>query len=116
MTNKKNKKILVAEDEKPLSKAIVLKLEKEGYDVVVANDGLLVKEELVNNKFDLILMDLMMPYHDGFTLLEEMKKNKNKVPIIVLSSLGQDEDIRRAKDAGAKEYFIKSNVKLSDVI
>ena len=81
------KKILIAEDEKPMSHALDLKLSKEGFSVVVANDGEATVEALAKDKFDLVLLDLMMPKLDGFKVLETMQANKNRTPVIVSSNL-----------------------------
>lgn len=116
MTNELAKKILIAEDEKPLARALMLKLQNEGFDADMALDGEVVKEKLASGNYDLILMDLMMPHHDGFSLLHEMQEMGNVTPVVVLSNLGQEEDRKRAKEAGAREYFVKADTKLSDVV
>ena len=57
-----------------------------------------------------------MPNKDGFAVLEELKKKGSKIPVIVTSNLSQDEDAKRAKSLGAKDYFIKSNTPIKDII
>lgn len=110
------KKILVADDEKPLAKALELKLKKENYDVSVASNGEEAIELLSKNKFDLALIDLIMPKKDGFAVLEEMQKRKIKIKIAVLSNLAQEEDVNRVKKLGADDYFVKANTPLSDIV
>ena len=110
------KKILIAEDEKPMAQALVLKLNSEGYNTKAVYDGVEALAELVKNKYDLVLLDLMMPRKDGFAVLEEMKKKEINVPVIVASNLSQEEDFSRAKKMGAKDYFIKSNTSISEVV
>jgi DNA-binding response OmpR family regulator len=110
------KKLLVAEDEKSLAKAMQLKLTKAGFNVTVVSNGEEVLAELEKNKFDLIIMDLIMPKKDGFSTLEALKEKGNKTPIVVTSNLGQEEDIKRVKTLGAVEYIIKSNTSLSGII
>lgn len=61
----------------------------------------------------MILLDLIMPHMDGFAFMEQLKK---KSPVIVLSNLGQDEDKERAKKLGAKDYFVKSNTPITEII
>lgn len=110
------KKILIAEDERPLARALSLKLTSAGFAVDVAYEGATVHEKVMNEKYSLILMDLMMPKHDGFALMEEAKKNGIKTPIVVISNLGQESDVERAMEAGAKEYFVKSETPLSTIV
>ena len=115
-TSGATKRILVVEDEKPLSHALKLKLSHEGYDVVVAGDG----EEGISladkGAFDLILIDIIMPKMDGFTMLRQLKDAGNKTTIIVLSNLGQQEDIDKAKELGVADYMVKSNTPISRIV
>jgi len=112
------KKILVVEDDKFLASAYRLKLTKAGFAPVIAGDGNealeLVKKELP----DCILLDLVMPGKDGFTVLEELKKDERtkRIPVIVASNLGQKEDTDRAMKLGAVEFVIKSNMSLEELI
>jgi DNA-binding response OmpR family regulator len=118
-SSKKPRNILVAEDEKPMSKALELKLTGSGYGVHVAQNGEEALEALASKElgpFDILLLDLVMPVKDGFEVLDELKKKKNKIPIIVLSNLGQEEDEDRVRELGAKEYFIKSNTSLAEIV
>ena len=110
------KKILIVEDEEPMARALVLKLEKEGYEAKSVEDGSKALEVLDKEKFDLILLDLMMPKLDGFGVLEEIKKRNIKVPVIVSSNLSQDSDFKKAKELGAKDFFVKSDTPLVQVI
>lgn len=114
MTNS-SKKILVAEDEKPLAKALQLKLEKEGFSVVVVNDGA-AAIELLEEKFDAILLDLVMPKDDGFDVLKAAKEKKIKTPIVVLTNLSQESDINLAKSMGAIACYVKSDTPIADII
>lgn len=110
------KRILIAEDEKPLARAISLKLENEGFITEVLYSGEGVEEKIMAEKFDLIVMDLMMPKLDGFSILEILKNEGNKIPVIVMSNLSQDTDHTRAINAGAITYFVKSDIKLSELV
>lgn len=110
---KAGKKVLIVEDERPLSHALELKFSHEGYDVVIATDGAEALKIANTTKFSAILLDLIMPNMDGFTFMEQLKK---KSPIIVLSNLGQDEDKARAKELGAIGYFVKSNTPITEII
>ena len=110
------KKILIAEDEKPMARALELKLNKSGYEAKAVYDGEQAIAELEANKYDLMLLDLMMPKLDGFGVLGVMKEKKIKVPVIVSTNLSQEGDIEKAKVLGAKDYFVKSDTPITGVI
>ncbi|MFH1946865.1 MAG: response regulator, partial [Candidatus Magasanikbacteria bacterium] len=110
------KKILIVEDEKPMSRALVLKLNNSGYEAKPAYDGQEALDILTKEKFDLILLDLMMPRVDGFGVLEEMKKRSDNTPVICSTNLSQPSDIDRTKALGVKDYFVKSDTPISEVI
>lgn len=113
---KGKKRILIIEDEKPLAHALELKLTREGYDVAVATTGTEGEKQALSGAFDAILLDLILPEVDGFAILKEIKEHKAKTVVIILSNLGQDEDRRKAAEFGAKQYLVKSNVPLADII
>src|SRR3989344_3357403 len=107
------KKILIVDDEKPMARALELKLQHSGFETKVVNQGAEALDSLEKDKIDLVLLDLMMPTPDGFQVLESLQKKKNTVPIIVTSNLSQLEDEKRALALGAEHYFVKSNTPLS---
>lgn len=109
------KKILIVEDEKPLSYALELKLQAAGFETVTARNGEEALTALGAGGFDLVLTDLMMPKKDGFSVLEELKKQKSAVPVFVMSNLGQEEDMKRATALGAREYIAKSTTPLKEI-
>lgn len=110
------KKLLIAEDERAIARALKLKLNKSGFEVELANNGEEALTMLKDKKFDLLLLDIMMPKVDGFSVMEEMKKRKDKTPIIVLSNLSQEDDAKRAEELGAVDFVIKSNTPLTEII
>lgn len=110
------KRILIIEDEKPLAHALELKMTHEGYETVVANTGEMGMKEATTGKYDLILLDLILPGMDGFSILEQLRSKKAKTVVIILSNLGQDEDRKKASELGAKNYLVKSNVPLADIV
>ena len=110
------KTILVVEDEKPIARALTLKLEKAGFNVITTFDGLEALNVLETEKVDLILLDLIMPIMDGFTILEKIKEKNMKVKIFVTSNLGQQSDIDKAKKLGVKKFFVKSDISISEII
>ena len=115
---KKVKHILIAEDEEAYSRVLKYKLEDEGFTVSTAINGVEALKGAQNKKPDLLLLDLIMPVMDGFEVLEKWSKDAvlKKIPVIVLSNLGQEKDIKRTTALGAKDYFIKSDVDLVKVV
>lgn len=110
------KRILIAEDEKPMANALSLKLRSVGFETTLVYDGESALSAARESPYDLILLDLVMPKKDGFFVLAELKKLKIATPVIVSSNLSQEEDIRRAKELGARDYFIKSDTSLAQVV
>ena len=103
------KKILIAEDEKPLATVLNLKLKSSGFETKVVYNGEDALAALQDTHYDLLLIDIMMPKRDGFSVLESLAKAKDAPPIFVMSNLGQQEDIARVKTLGAKDYIIKAD-------
>ena len=110
------KKILIVEDEKPLAKALVLKLTNSGYQAKAVYDGGEALEILKQEHFDLIILDLMMPKKDGFAVLKELQPLRLNTKIVVTSNLSQEEDFKKAKELGATELFIKSEIALAAIV
>ena len=111
-----HKKILIVEDEKPLSKALQLKLSSSGFEVEVAFNGEEGLEKMKAQPYGLVLLDLVMPVLDGFGVLEFMHAQKMTTPVIVLSNLGQESDREKATNLGAIDLFVKSNTPLSELV
>lgn len=112
------KKILVAEDDTFLASAYRVKLAKAGFEPIIARDGNEALEAVKKELPDCILLDLVMPVKDGFSVLEALKKDEKtkKIPVIVASNLGQKEDMDRAMSLGASAFVIKSNMSLEELI
>jgi DNA-binding response OmpR family regulator len=117
---KHSKKILVVEDDQLLLDLCCKKLQKEGFDVDIAIDGNTALEKIISNKPDLILLDLVLPGIDGFEILKKVREDSNdkikKIPIIILSNLGQESDIEKGKKLGATDYFIKASVTTEEIV
>lgn len=111
-----NRRIIIAEDEKPLAMAIQMKLKKEGLEADVVSNGEELLEHLEKNHYDLIVTDLVMPKLDGFKVLEECQRKGITTPIIVTSNLSQDEDRKKALTLGAREYLVKSNTPIAEIV
>ncbi len=110
-------KILIVEDDEFLRSLTAKRLEKEDYTVVAAVDGESALVTAAQEKPNLIFLDLLLPGLDGFEVLSKLKANAElkDVPVVIFSNLGQKEDIERAKQLGASEFFIKANFTLDDV-
>lgn len=106
------KKILVVEDDSMVAKAYKSKLTRLGYDVVMAGDGEEAIVVLRDYQPDAVLLDLVLPKKDGFEVLAEVKANPawKRIPVLVVSNLGQDENIKKAMNLGAVGYVIKTDV------
>ena len=110
------KKILIVEDERPMAKALDLKLTHAGYAVVATHNGEECLVAIEKEHFDLILLDIVMPKLDGFGVLEILKEKGNKTPVIMMTNLSQEEDIKKAKALGARDYCVKSNTPIADFV
>jgi DNA-binding response OmpR family regulator len=101
-------KILVAEDEPLMLMAIEAKLRKDGFEVVGTRDGREALKAFENDTPDLIITDILMPYTSGLELIGIVKSNSAKrIPIIVLSALGQEETVMEAFQLGADDFLTK---------
>lgn len=105
-------KILVIEDDKFLRKVIEKKLLGEGHKIVEALDGESGVQAAQEQNPDLILLDLVLPEMDGFETLKRIKKDKKtfKIPVIILSNLGEKENINKGLKLGAVDYLIKAKL------
>jgi DNA-binding response OmpR family regulator len=112
------KKILVIEDDKFLRKLLIDRLAEEGYFVDGAIDGEEGIKKAKAEEFNLILLDLILPGMDGFEVLSIFKKEKNleKIPVLILSNLGQKEEIEKGLKLGAVDYIIKAHFTLDEIV
>lgn len=103
-------KILLVEDDAFFQKFYKFKLAEAGFEVFVGADGLQGLEVLKTQTPDIILLDLIMPNMDGFEFMENLAKlpDKKNIPVLVFSTLSQDQDVQRAKSLGAVDYCNKS--------
>lgn len=112
------KKILLIEDDIYLLKIYGNKLRNSNFEVLLATTGEEGLHKILSEKPDLVLLDLILPGKDGFQVLEEMKKYNliEKIPVIILSNLGQRPDIKRGLELGAVDYLVKANISLMKVV
>ena len=103
------KKILVCDDEPYILMALTDAVEMEGYECVTAINGKEALQKARETLPDLIMLDIMMPYMDGFEVCRELKADAatRDIPIIMLTAKSQQVDIQRGKDAGADDYITK---------
>ena len=116
--NKFKSKILLVEDDKMLADMYVTKFSKEGIQIMKAEDGAKGLEIARKEKPDLILLDIIMPKLDGFAVLKELKKDPSmgNTHILLLTNLGQSEDVEKGKELGADDYFIKANHTPAEIV
>jgi CheY-like chemotaxis protein len=102
--------ILLVEDDVFFQKFYATKVKEAGYEVQVAGDGEEALVKLQTFKPDLILLDIIMPKKDGFEVLKSLSLNEHlkSIPVLVFSTLGQEQDIEKAKQLGARDYVNKS--------
>lgn len=112
--------VLLVEDDSFLRDISSRKLTKEGFTVYEAVDGEQAVLGASKVKPDIILLDIILPIYDGFQILEKIRANPNpevnKTPIIMLSNLGQDNDIKRAMDMGANDYLVKAHFTTEEIV
>ena len=99
--------ILLVEDEIKLGKAIQDELVRQGYEVEVATNGKEAEKMFKKQAFSLVLLDINLPYKDGFALCREFRKHNQKVPIVMLTAAGQISDKVTAFELGADDYIVK---------
>ncbi len=104
---KKKLKILLADDEKELARAVGTILKYSNYEVNIVNNGKEAVEMVKENMYDLIILDVMMPVMDGIQALKEMRKNNIKTPIMLLTAKAQIDDKVEGLDSGANDYLTK---------
>lgn len=111
------KKLLIVEDDLVLQKALGEYLSSEGFEVRCAGDGEVGVEMALAEKPDLILLDIVLPKKDGYTVLTELRANASTkhVPIVLLTNLGSIADVEKALELGATTYLVKADYKLEEV-
>ncbi len=117
-TIKNRGKIVVAEDEQILLKAITIELAHAGYEVLCATNGEEAVTLVKKIKPDLLILDILMPKMGGLEALAKVRSYREfrDLPVIILSNLSQDEDIERAQELNVQKYYIKATVDLAEVV
>ncbi len=118
MEPKRQKKILIVEDERNMRESLKEAFVDGGFEVLVEEDGESVSDVVREKEPDIILLDIILPKKDGFEVLGELKDDMStrNVPVILSTNLSDPSDIQRALDLGATTYLVKSNYSLDDIV
>jgi DNA-binding response OmpR family regulator len=118
MSPEKQTHILIVEDDLFLAEIYQKKFEIEGFKVSMANNGEKAVQDIKKKIPDLVLLDILLPKLDGFSVLEAVKADESTkdIPIILLTNLGQQDDVQRGLEKGAADYLIKTHFKPSEVV
>ena len=100
------KKILIVEDDKKIAQLEQVYLEMSGYETTCVYDGAIVEETVRNGSYDLILLDIMLPNCNGYTICERLRK-ETEIPILMVTAMGESLDIIRGLGLGADDYITK---------
>ena len=116
--NKREELILIVEDDKFLRELLVRKIKDEGFKTSIAITGKDALGRIEKNTPQLILLDLVLPGMGGFEILEQIKKNPqtSKIPVIILSNLGETEEVEKGLQLGADGYLIKAHFTPDEII
>lgn len=114
----KNLKVLLVEDDQMLAGVYATKLEQLGYNFRHVSDGEAGINEVAKFQPDVVLLDIILPKKDGFAVLKTLKSNKKteKIAVILLTNLGQDDDIKKGLDLGAASYLTKTNCTPTQIV
>jgi CheY-like chemotaxis protein len=110
------KRVLIVEDEKSLAKAMGFVITRHGFEIRTVYSGEEALEILRKEKFDMVLLDVLLPAKGGLETLQEMRSGGDKTPVIILSNLSDAETMKHAKELGAQDYLLKSSTPILQVI
>lgn len=111
-------KILLVEDDQDLQEMYETKFAMEGFEVVKAENGAEALNKVSSENPKIVLLDIVMPEVDGFQVLKDLKANPatKEIPVILLTNLGQEGDIKKGMELGAADYLIKANFTPNEVV
>lgn len=112
------KKILLVEDDEMISSMYKTRMEQSGYEILTANNGNDGLSTALKEKPDIILLDIILPQMDGFSVLQELRGSKKteKIPVFMLTNLGTEEDREKGKRLGANDYLVKASLTPADIL
>jgi DNA-binding response OmpR family regulator len=110
--------VFIVEDDSFLLNLLRVRFSKESMDVVTASDGVEALEKARTIRPAIILLDLILPRKNGFEVLQEIGQDPqlHKIPVIIISNLGQDSDIEKGKALGAVEYYVKARLSIDELV
>ena len=110
--------VLIVEDDSFLANIYKTKFEMEGFKISVSENGEVALANVKKKKPAIILLDILLPKLDGFAVLSKLKEDKDTkdIPVILLTNLGQKDDVQKGLDMGAVDYLIKAHFKPSEVV
>jgi len=116
--NQNKKLVLLVEDDPFLSNILMMKLQKEGLNVIHAIDGDDALTKLNEGDYEMVLLDLILPKKNGFEVLETMRQDSRfeSTPVIIVSNLGQDSDMAKARSLGVIDYIVKERLSIDDLV
>lgn len=111
-------KVLIVDDDPYIAEMYLIKFREAGFEVETASNGRGALERVQAFRPEVILLDIVMPIYDGFEVLKRMKESGelDRTKVIILSNLGQREDIEKGLSLGAKDYIIKAHFTPSEVV
>lgn len=112
------KKVLIIEDDDFLLDLEATKINKSGYEVLVAKTGEEALQKILEPGIDIILLDLVLPNYDGFDILKKIREGETtkKIPVIIFSNLSESKDVEKATGLGINKFMVKSNFSLEELI
>lgn len=114
----KKQKVLIIEDDIYISEMYKIKFESEDFETIIMEDGIKGLKFLEKETVDIILLDIVMPQVDGFSILKTIKNNNSikNIPVVLLTNLSQKENIEKGFELGANSYIIKAQFTPSEVV
>ncbi len=118
MKSPKEYKVLIIDDDPFILEMYVLKFKESGFTIEIARDGKEGLEKIKEVKPDIVLLDIVMPFLDGFEVLRTLNKEKvlQNMKVILLTNLGQKDDVERGLKLGATDYIIKAHFTPTEVV
>ena len=114
---KKEKKIVLVEDDSLMSSILATHLIKEGFDIISVTEGAQAFERIQAEQPSIVLLDIVLPGVGGFDILAKLKQDEStkSIPVLILSNLGSKEEIERGIDLGAEDYLVKANSMVEEI-
>ena len=114
---KKEKKIVLVEDDSLMSSILAAHLIKEGFNIISVTEGAQAFERIQAEQPSIVLLDIVLPGVGGFDILAKLKQDEStkSIPVLILSNLGSKEEIQRGIDLGAEDYLVKANSMVEEI-